>query len=58
MIRVLRVIEYEYPDHAAYERDSANWTISHRGGDRNLRHMHSEVVRVQQINTQPEGNTQ
>lgn len=44
-IRVLRVIEYEYPDYKAYEHDREQWTEKTPPTARNMR-MWSSVVRV------------
>lgn len=50
-IRVLRVLEYEYRDHAHYERDSATWTHTLPQGRLvgKQPRMVSQVVRVQQV---------
>jgi hypothetical protein len=49
MIRVLRVIEYEYPNYDAYDRDRDRWTLVVQQNDRGFR-MTSQVVRVQEVN--------
>lgn len=55
MIRVLRVLEYEYRDLAHYEADSANWThtlpIGGHGAQRQWKgpHMVSQVIRLHEL---------
>ncbi len=55
MIRVLRVLEYEYDSHITYEADRLNWTHRFDVGGGPLdksdirKSMTSEVVRVQEI---------
>lgn len=51
MIRVLRVLEYEYEDLDAYEYDSSLWTTSFnsRPGASNNVKMVSQTVRISEL---------
>lgn len=53
MIRVLRVIEYTYPDVETYWRDKSRWTI--RGGPNNANIGFTSAVIAEHI-TDDEGN--